>query len=74
VLTSGRPYTPGSGEMQHPRLGSERTEPTTAKIYLDGKEIALIAYRINANHYVDLLDLRQALDLDYTPIGYFAAM
>ena len=62
TLTSGKPYTKIGGEMAGKGSGNQQVKPTTAKIYLDGKEVQLTAYNIGDNNYFKLRDLGQAFD------------
>ena len=48
-LTSGKSYTSDGSEMKSKGAGSQTANPTTSKIYLDGKEISLTAYNIGGN-------------------------
>ena len=57
ALTSNEPYTPAGGELSKGDSGNREAAPTSSKIYLDGKEIKLTAYKINGNNYFKLRDL-----------------
>jgi len=61
-LYSGYPYTPVGGEMAVPGTQNAPPVPTSARICLDGREVALTAYNIGGNNYFKLRDIGQALD------------
>ena len=62
-LISGKPYTAVGGEMTASTGGASQTATaSTAKIYVDGKEVALTAYTISGNNYFKLRDLGQTFD------------
>ncbi len=42
--------------------GNKAAAPTTSKIYIDGKEVALTAYNIGGNNYFKLRDIGAAFD------------
>ncbi len=60
-LRTGAPYTPVGGELQALPAGSKAAAVTTASVYLDGKPLALTAFRIDGNNYFKLRDLGDAL-------------
>lgn len=70
VLTSGKRYTAMGGEMSAKGTGTQFATPTSSKILLDGKEVALTAYNINDNNYFKLRDIGQAFDIG---IGWYDA-
>ncbi len=61
-LTSGKEYTAMGDDMAHKGIGNKMPTPTSAKIYLDGKEVQFTAYTINGNNYFKLRDIGKALD------------
>ena len=61
-LTSGKPYTSVGDEMEGKDSESKEANPTTSKIYRDGKEIQLAAYNIGGNNYFKLRDIGEAFD------------
>ena len=65
-LTSGKAYTAVGGEMEGKGAGSKIANPTSSKIYLDGKEISLTAYNIGGNNYFKLRDVGQTFDFGVT--------
>jgi hypothetical protein len=70
TLTSGASYTATGGEMTPGDGKAKPANPTTSKVYLDGRELALTAYNIGGNNFFKLRDLLQALDVY---VGYDAA-
>lgn len=66
LLTSGISYTTAGGEMEGKGISSKTATPTSSKILLDGKEIALTAYTIDGNNYFKLRDIGQAFDFGVT--------
>ena len=61
-LTSGSPYTVFGGEMASKGIGNKTANPTTSKIYLDGKEVQFTAYNLDGNNYFKLRDIAQTFD------------
>lgn len=62
-LTSGKDYIPEGGELKVTIHGSDKwAEPTTSKIYLNGKLINLTAYAIDGNNYFKLRDVASAMN------------
>ncbi len=62
-IISDREYNPVGGEMEVSSSSKSRqAEPSSAAIYLDGREIHLTAYNIGGNNYFKLRDLGEALD------------
>lgn len=61
-LTSGDSYTTVGGEMSAKDSGTQTATPSSAKILLDGAEIALAAYEIGGNNYFKLRDIGQTFD------------
>lgn len=57
------PYTPVGGELSHydPTI-IVWTEPSSQRLYSDGKQVSLSAYIINGNNYFKLRDIGQALN------------
>ena len=55
-------HTPVGGEMANAGSGNKNAKPTTSKIYLDGKEINLMAYNIDGNNYFKLRDIGAAFN------------
>ncbi len=65
-LLSSKPYTVVGGELAKGDGKNKSGNPTTSKIYKDGKEIKLTAYTINGNNYFKLRDLAQVFDIGVT--------
>jgi hypothetical protein len=42
---------------------NKTANPTTAKIYLDGKEVSFTAYEINGNNFFRLRDIMKTFDV-----------
>ena len=63
-LTHNKAYTPVGGEMiiNSSRL-NKTVNPTTSKIYLDGKDISFTAYNIDGNNYFKLRDIMKTFDI-----------
>lgn len=62
-LTTARPYLSVGGEMTSSSGSTVKTATsTTAKIFLNGKEIFLTAYNIDGNNYFKLRDLGEAIN------------
>lgn len=62
-LTSGKAYMPAGGELAaSAELKTKQASLTTAKLYLDGKELKLTAYNIDGNNYFKLRDVAKAFD------------
>ena len=62
-LISNKPYTPVGGELAKGDGKAKVANPTTSKIYKDGKEISLTAYTINGNNYFKLRDIAKAFNI-----------
>jgi cold shock CspA family protein len=62
-LISNTPYTPVGGELAKGDGKAKVANPTTSKIYKDGKEISLTAYTINGNNYFKLRDIAKAFNV-----------
>ncbi len=62
-LISNTPYTPVGGELAKGDGKAKVANPTTSKIYKDGKEISLTAYTINGNNYFKLRDIAKAFNI-----------
>jgi uncharacterized repeat protein (TIGR02543 family) len=65
-LISNKPYTPVGGELAKGDGKAKVANPTTSKIYKDGKEISLTAYTINGNNYFKLRDIAKAFNIGVT--------
>lgn len=65
-LLSSKAYTVVGGELAKGDGKNKSGNPTTSKIYKDGKEIKLTAYTINGNNYFKLRDLAQVFDIGVT--------
>ena len=65
-LISNTPYTPVGGELAKGDGKAKVANPTTSKIYKDGKEISLTAYTINGNNYFKLRDIAKAFNIGVT--------
>lgn len=65
-LISNKPYTPAGGELVKGDGKAKVANPTTSKIYKDGKEISLTAYTINGNNYFKLRDIAKAFNIGVT--------
>jgi len=64
TLTSGEAYTKVGGEMALKENRQNKTaNPTTSKIYLDGKEIKFTVYLIDGNNYFKLRDVMKTFDI-----------
>jgi len=66
-LLSITPYTIAGGEMKKGDGSSKSASPTTSKIYIDGRQVALTAYYIGQNNYFKLRDVMQAFNI---AVGY----
>ncbi len=67
-LTSGTPYKPVGGELA-PRSGQAAAKSalqTSSKLYVDGREVALVAYNIDGNNYFKLRDIAKLFDFGVT--------
>lgn len=62
-LISNTPYTPVGGELAKGDGKAKVANPTTSRIYKDGKEISLTAYTINGNNYFKLRDIAKAFNI-----------
>jgi hypothetical protein len=62
-LTTAKPYLSVGGEMTSSTGSNIKTAtPTTAKIFLNSKEVFLTAYNIDGNNYFKLRDLGESLN------------
>ncbi len=61
-MTSSKLYTIAGGEITKKRGGTVNPIRTTAKVYLDGRELNLTAYNILGNNYFKLRDVGQEVD------------
>ena len=66
TLTSGGAYEPAGGEMALGDGTAKEASPTTARVFLDGRELSLTAYNIGGNNFFRLRDLMSALDIGVT--------
>jgi len=67
TITSNTAYTPVGGELTNSGGSSSISAAlSTAKVYLDGKEVSLTAYTINGNNYFKLRDVAAALNFGVT--------
>ena len=57
TLLNGKSYTAVGGEMSSKGTGNKTPTATTAKIYVDGKEVSFTAYNIDGNNYFKLRDI-----------------
>ena len=65
-LTSGGAYEPVGGEMAQGDGTAKTANPTTSRVFLDGRELSLTAYNIGGNNFFRLRDLMRALDIGVT--------
>ena len=65
-ITNGVKYNSVGGETRSVTYAVKTPVKSTAKVYIDGKEVALTVYNIDGNNYFKLRDLGQALDFDVT--------
>jgi len=61
-LDSGYKYTPVGDEMAGKGGGEKSPTATSQRIFLNGKQVSLIAYNIDGNNYFKLRDLGAALN------------
>ncbi|MEF2245982.1 stalk domain-containing protein [Paenibacillus sp. IITD108] len=62
-LLSGKAYTKVGNELATTKNPTaKKAAPTKSKIYLDGAELELVAYKIDGNNYFKLRDIASALD------------
>lgn len=69
-LRTGKPYEVQSGDLATDSASESMTGlATQSKIFLDGEEVAFVAYNIGGNNYFKLRDLGEALDfnVDWDP-------
>jgi hypothetical protein len=62
TLKSGEAYAPVDGDMQSKGDAVQTPVTSTAKVTLDGIEVAFTAYTIGGNNYFKLRDVGQAID------------
>ncbi|MNI57853.1 hypothetical protein D3C73_1129390 [compost metagenome] len=63
-LHSNKAYTPEGNELAVAgKPATKQATAASAKIYLDGKELNLIAYNIDGNNYFKLRDVAQAINM-----------
>ncbi|MDR3310916.1 MAG: copper amine oxidase N-terminal domain-containing protein [Oscillospiraceae bacterium] len=60
-ITTGKPYTVEGGEMAKGGTEKKTAKPTTSKVFVDGKPVALTAYNISDYNYFKLRDLAAAI-------------
>lgn len=66
-LTSGTAYAPVGGELAvSGGAGVKSALQTGSKLYVDGREVALIAYNIDGNNYFKLRDIAKLFDFGVT--------
>ncbi|MDF2652026.1 MAG: hypothetical protein K0Q73_7831 [Paenibacillus sp.] len=66
-LESHKAYTPEGGELvASDKAISKEANPTSSILFLDGKEIKLIAYNIDGNNYFKLRDIAKAFNIGVT--------
>ncbi|WP_442602840.1 stalk domain-containing protein [Paenibacillus sp. KN14-4R] len=66
-LTAGEAYTPDGKEFTVSANSSAMmAKATSAKVYVNGQEVQLVAYEINNNNYFKLRDIAQATDFAVT--------
>jgi hypothetical protein len=65
-LTSGEPYQTEGGEMAQGDGTAKTANPTTSRVFLDGRELSLTAYNIGGNNFFRLRDLMRELDIGVT--------
>jgi hypothetical protein len=61
-LTSGQAYIPVGGEMTKKDNDIKTAAPTSARIFLDGKEVFFTAYTIDGSNYFKLRDIGRAFN------------
>ena len=69
-LTTGKPYVLQDGDLETDSSGENQTGMATqSRIFVDGNEVAFVAYNIGGNNYFKLRDLGAALDfgVDWDP-------
>ncbi|MNI23741.1 hypothetical protein D3C73_773400 [compost metagenome] len=63
-LQSKKAYTPEGNELAAAgKPTTKQATATSARVYLDGKEMDLISYNIEGNNYFKLRDVAQAIDM-----------
>ena len=62
TLTSGQTYTANGNEVSGKSTSEKTAIPTTAKVFLDGKEVRFTAYNIDDSNYFKLRDVGQAFN------------
>lgn len=65
-LISNKAYTPVGGELVKGDGKAKLVAPTTSKIYKDGEEVSLTAYKINDNNYFKLRDIAKLFNIGVT--------
>ncbi|MGG1517582.1 hypothetical protein ABE504_19365 [Paenibacillus oryzisoli] len=66
-VTAGQAYTAEGGELTaSAELAARQATPTSAKVYVGGKEAAFTAYNIGGNNYFKLRDVAKAIDFGVT--------
>jgi hypothetical protein len=61
-LTSSQPCAPAGGELEGIGTESQKAQPTSSKVLLDGTEAPLAACNIGGNNCFKLRDAAAALD------------
>jgi hypothetical protein len=70
LLTTGKYYTMQKGDLEgNPSAENKTGLATQSTIYVDGEEVALVAYNIDGNNYFKLGDLGKVLNfgVDWDP-------
>lgn len=66
-LHSGQAYTPAGGELKlSAKPATKEAKPTSSTLYIDGKEVSLVAYTIDGNNYFKLRDIAKAFNIGVT--------
>jgi hypothetical protein len=66
-LESDKAYTPAGGELSvSDKPAIKEAKPTASTVYINGKELKLIAYNINGNNYFKLRDIGKAVNFGIT--------
>lgn len=66
-LVSGKAYQPAGGELSiSAKAATAQATATTSQIYIDGQEVAFVAFAINGNNYFKLRDVAAAFDIGVT--------
>jgi hypothetical protein len=65
-LVTGKPYTAVGGELTPGDGTNKDAAKSTATVYIDGKQVTLLAYNIGGNNFFKLRSLGKALDFSVT--------